>query len=82
MTAIRGFSRKNKSKISNPVCKSAIKSVPYSPDLPLPQPPTEKENSLSVNACESTSTESEEESIELYPSFQHESRHSSFIRNV
>ena len=39
----------------------------------VPQPPTEKEDSLSVNACESTSTESEEEPIELDPSFQHES---------
>ena len=73
MTAIRGFSRKNKSKISYPVCKSAIKPVPNSPDLPVPQPPTEKEDFLSVNACESTSTESEEKPIELDPSFQHES---------
>ena len=73
MTAIRGFSRKNKFKISYPVCKSAIKLVLHSPDLPLPQPPTEKKDSLSVNACESTSTESGEEPIELDPSFQHES---------
>ena len=73
MTAIRGFSRKNKSKISYPVCKSAIKPVSHSPDLPVPQPPTEEEDSLSVNACESTSTESEEEPIELDPSFQYES---------
>ena len=72
MTAIRGFSRKNKSKISYSVCKSAIKPVSHSPDLPVPQPPTEKEDSLSVNACESTSTESEEEPIELDPSFQQE----------
>ena len=73
MTAIRGFSQKNKSKISYPVCKSSIKPVPNSPDLPVPQPPTEKEDSFSVNACESTSTESEEEPTELDPSFQHES---------
>ena len=32
MTAIKGFSRKNKSKISYPVCKSAIEPVPHSPD--------------------------------------------------
>ena len=70
-TAIRGFSQKNKSKISYPVCKSAIKPVPHSPDLPVTQPPTEKEGSLSINACESTITKSEEESIELDPSFQH-----------
>ena len=73
MTAIRGFSRKNKSKISYPVCKSAIKPVSHSSDLPVLQPPTEKEDSLSVNASESTNTESEEEPIELDPSFQHES---------
>ena len=73
MTANRGFSQKNKSKISHPVCKSAIKPVPHSPNSPVPQPSTEKEDSLSVNACESTSTESEEEPIELDPSFQHES---------
>ena len=73
MTTITGFSRENKSKISLPVCKSAIKPVPHSPDLPVPQPPTEKEDSLSVYARESTSTESEEEPIELDPSFQLES---------
>ena len=39
----------------------------------VPQPPTEKKDSLSFNACESTSTESEEEPIKLDPSFQHES---------
>ena len=72
MTAIRGFSRKNKSKIYYPVCKSAIKPVSHSPDLPVPQPPTEKDDSLTVNACENTSTESEEEPIELDPFFQDE----------
>ena len=41
--------------------------------MPAPQPPTEKEDSLSVNACESTSIESEEDPIKLDPSFQHES---------
>ena len=73
MTAIRGFFRKNKSIISYPVCRSAIKPVPHSSDFSVPPPPTEKEDSLSVNACESTSTESEEKPIELDPSFQHES---------
>ena len=73
MTTIRGFSRKNKSKISYPVCKSAIKPVSHSPDLHVPLPPTEKDDSLFVNACESTSTESKEEPIELDSSFQHES---------
>ena len=73
MTAIKEFSRKNKFKMFYPICKSAIKPVPHSPDLPVPQLPTKKEDSSSVNACESTNTESEEEPIELHPSFQHES---------
>ena len=74
MTNIKGFSRKNKSKISYPVCRSAIKPVPHDPDLPVPQPPTEKEDTLSVGEGASTSTESEEEDlIESDPSFQHES---------
>ena len=42
MTNIKGFSRKNKSKISYPVCRSDIKPVPHDPDLPVPQPTTEK----------------------------------------
>ena len=67
MTNIKRFSRKNKSKISYPVCRSAIKSVPHDPDLP------EKEDTLSVDEGASTSTESKEDLIESDPSFQHES---------
>jgi len=73
MTNIRGFSRKNMSKISYPVRKSAIKPVPHDPDLAVTQPPTEKEDTLSVNERASTGTESEEELIESDPSFQCES---------
>ena len=73
MTNIRGLSRKNKSKISNAVCKSAIKPVPHDPGLPIPQPPTKKEDSLSVDERASTSTESEEDLMESDPSFQVES---------
>ena len=73
MTNINGFSRKNKFKISYPVCRSAIKPIPHDPDLPVPQPPTEKEDTLSVDEGASTSTESEEDLIESDPSFQHES---------
>ena len=73
MTNIKGFSRKNKSKIFYPVCRSAIKPVPHDPDLPVPQPPTEKKDTLSVDEGASTSTESEEELIESDSSFQHES---------
>ena len=73
MTNIKEFSRKNKSKISYPVCRSAIKPVPHDPDLLVLQPLTEKEDTLSVDEGASTSTESEEDLIELDPSFQHES---------
>ena len=73
MTNIKEFYRKNKSKISYPVCRSAIKPVPNDPDLPVPQPPTEKEDTLSVDEGASTSTESEEDLIEADPFFQHES---------
>ena len=61
MTNIKGFSPKNKSKISYPVCRSAIKPVPHDPDLPVLQPPTEKEDTLSVDEGASTSTESKED---------------------
>ena len=73
MTNIKEFSGKNKSKISYPVCRSVIKLVSHYPDLPVPQPPTEKEDTLSVDECASTSTESEEDLIESDPSFQHKS---------
>ena len=65
MTNIRGFSRKNESKISYPVCKSAIKPFLQDPDLPIPPFLTEKENTLSVDERASTGTESEEDLIEL-----------------
>ena len=73
MTNIKGFSRKNKSKISCPVCRSAIKPIVHDPDLPVPQPPAEKEDTLSVDEGASISTESEEDLIETDPSFQHAS---------
>ena len=73
MTNTKGFSRKNKSKISYPVCRSAIKPVSHDIDLPVPQPPTKKEDTLFVDEGASTSTESEEDLIESDPSFQHES---------
>ena len=64
MTNIKGFSRKNKSKIFYSVCRSAIKPVPHDPDLPVPQPPTKKGDTLSVDEGVSTNTESEEDLIE------------------
>ena len=72
MMNVKRFSRKNKSKNFYPVCRSAIKPVRHNPDLPVPQPPTEKENTLSVDEGASTSTESEKDLIESDLSFQHE----------
>ena len=68
MMNIKGFFRINK---SSPVCRSAIKPVPHDPDLPVPPPPNEKEDTLSVDEGASTSTESEEDRIESDPSFKH-----------
>ena len=73
MTNIRRFSRKSKSKISYPVCKSAIRPVSHNLDLPVPKPPTEKDYTLSVNEHASTGTESEEDLVESNSSFQNES---------
>ena len=42
-------------------------------DLPIPQPPTEKEDTLPVDERASIGTEGEEDLIESDPSFQHES---------
>ena len=72
MTNIKGFSRKSKSKISYPVCRSAIKPVSHDPDLPVPKPAIKKKDTLSVDEGASTSTNSEEDLIETDPSFQHE----------
>ena len=72
MTSIKEFFRKNKTKIFYPVCRSAIKPVPHGPDLPVPQPPTVKEDTVSVDEPASIGTESEEDLIESDPSFQHE----------
>ena len=49
----------------------AIKPVPMT--LPVPQPSTEKEDTLCVYERASTGTEREEHLIESNPSFQHES---------
>ena len=73
MTNIKRFSRKIKSKIFYPVCRSTIKPVLHDPDLPVPQPPTEEKDTLSVDESASTNTENEEDLIESDPSFQHES---------
>jgi len=68
----RMFSNKNKSKISYAVCKPAIKPIPHDPGLPVPQSPTEKEDTLSVDERASTGTESDEDLVQSDPSFQHE----------
>ena len=39
LTNIKGFSRKNKSKIVYLICNSALKPVTHANDLPVPSPP-------------------------------------------
>ena len=56
-----------------PMCKSAFKPLSHDPDLPVPQPPTENEDTLTVDERASTSAESKEDLIESDPSIQHES---------
>ena len=82
MTNIRRFSRKNKSKISYLVCKSAIKPVPHDPGLSIPQPPFEKKDSLPVDKRASTTTESERILLNQIRLFKLSLNHSSSIRNV
>ena len=73
MKSIRRCSRKNKSEISYLVFKSAINPVPHDPDLPVLQPPTEKEDILSVDERASTGTKSEKDLIKSGSFFQHDS---------
>ena len=80
ITNIKGFSRKNKSKISYLVCKSAIKPVPHDPDLPVAQ--TEKEDILSVDECASTDSESERILLNQIPPFNTSLCHSSSTKNA
>ena len=53
--------------------KPAIKPVSHDSDLPVSQPPTEMEDTFSVDKRASTGIENEKNRIELDPSFQHES---------
>ena len=39
LTNIKGFSKKNKSKIVYPSCQSALKPVPHGTDIPIPKAP-------------------------------------------
>ena len=64
------------------MCKSAIKLVPHDPDLPVPQPPTEKEDALSVDEHASTGTESELDLIGSDPPFNMSLRHYSSLTNA
>ena len=40
LTKIKGFSKKNKSKIVYPSCQSALKPVPHGTDIPIPKAPS------------------------------------------
>ena len=49
-----------------------LNQFPHGSDLPVPQLPKEKEDTVSVDKPASTGTEREEDFIESDPSFQHE----------
>ena len=60
LTDIKGFSRKNKSKIKYPDCRSAMKPVPHSSEVPIPSPPPT--GALDEDALSSQSQSSSEAS--------------------
>ena len=65
MTKITEFSRKSKSKIIYPTCKSALRPVPHCSDIPVPSLP-------SRDVEPSRSDESED--TEIDPPFKDESK--------
>ena len=71
LTDIKGFSRKNKSKIKYPDCRSAMKPVPHSSEVSIPSPPPtgalDKDASSSQSQSSSEASESEMCTDEIEP---------------
>ena len=59
LTNIKGFSRKNKSKIVYPNCNSALKPVPHGNHLPVPSPPSPEKQQSEESSTEHETTGSE-----------------------
>ena len=72
VTNIADFSRKSKSKIVYPTCKSAPKPVPHGSDIPVPIPPSKDEEYASSDGDESASAY-ENTDVEMDPSFADQS---------
>ena len=71
MIKITGFSRKSKSIIIYPICKSALRPVPHCSDIPVVSPPSgDTEPVLS----DESSCSDESEDTEIDPSFKDESK--------
>ena len=71
MTKITGFSRKNKSKIVYPTCKSALRPVSHCSDIPVPSPPSGDVESV---LSDEPSRSDESKDTEIDPSFKDESK--------
>ena len=71
MTKITGFSRKSKSKIIYPTCKSALGPVPHCSDIPVPSPPC---GDVEPVSSDEPSCSDESEDTEIDPSFKDESK--------
>ena len=71
MTKITGFSRKSKSKIIYPTCKSVLRPVPYRSNIPVPSPPS---GDVEPVLRDEPSCSDESEDTEIYPSFKDESK--------
>ena len=58
LTNIKGFSRRNKSKVIYLNCNSALKPVPHGNDLPVPSPSSPIELKLEESSTEHEATDS------------------------
>ena len=64
LTDISGFTGKNKNKIVYPNLLSAIRPIPHSPDLPVPNPPNIKQVGCSKSDISAEETDNDEEMYE------------------
>ena len=69
MTKITGFSRKSKSKIIYPTCKSALRPVLHCLDIPVPSPPS---GDVEPVLSDELSCSDKSEDTEIDPSFKDE----------
>ena len=71
ITKITGFSRKSKSKIIYPTCKSALRPGPHCSDISVPSPPS---GDVEPVLSDEPSCSDESEDTEIDPSFKDKSK--------